>query len=564
MMRKRCFAWVIVIVMMFFLLGGRAQAINIRQTKHNLSASGPGTIKAMVEKPICEFCHSPHRSGQARPIWNKDLPEITYTTYQSSSLKAAVGQPSGVSRLCLSCHDGTIALGALKSEKQVIPFSGGAGKLPPGRTNLGIDLSDDHPISFVYDSALAARDGQLEYPSNLRRPVRLDRFGQLQCTSCHDPHDDQYGKFLLMANSFSALCTTCHKKRNWAMTSHRSSPATWNGTTPNPWPHTSYTTVSTNGCENCHRPHTAGGRERLLNSEIEEENCYPCHNGNVASKNVRREFNKPSRHPVESSRGVHRPTEDPLWATRHVECVDCHNPHATNAAPASPPQASGRLAQIVGISSSGTTVTPLLYEYQLCYRCHADNPGTKPPVVNRIIFEKNLRQKFKSSNASYHPVESVGKNPDVPSLLVPYTTSSLIYCTDCHNSDSGSKAGGVGPNGPHGSIWRPILERQLITIDFTPEGAQAYGLCYKCHNRNSILSDQSFKKHRLHIVDKQAPCTTCHDSHGVASNSHLINFDKTIVFPNSKGIIRFEDRGRFAGACSLKCHNADHDSKNYS
>jgi predicted CXXCH cytochrome family protein len=551
-------------LMLLLIFQQVGEARNFRQSKHNLSASGPGAVKATVEKPMCDFCHSPHRSGQALPVWNRDLPGVTYITYQSSSLKAAVGQPNGTSKLCLSCHDGTIALGALKSEGRVIPFSGGAGMMPPGRTNLGIDLSDDHPVSFVYDSALAIRNGQLEQPSILRRSVKLDRFGQVQCTTCHDPHDDQYGKFLVMDNSFSALCTTCHKKTGWSMASHRSSNKTWNRGTPNPWPHTPHTTVSANACENCHRPHTAGGRERLLNYAVEEENCFPCHNGNVASKNVKREFDKPYRHPVENTKGIHKPTEDPLWAPRHVECEDCHNPHASNATPAAVPNASGRLAGVVGISASGTAVNPLVYEYELCFRCHGDNPGTTPPVVVRWIYDKNLRNRFATSNASFHPVLAPGKNPDGPSLILPWIASSLLYGTDCHNSDSGVKAGGVGPNGAHGSLYRPILISNQAYTDNTMESAAAYALCYRCHNRNSILTDQSFKKHRLHIVDKQTPCTACHDPHGVATNTHLINFDKAIVFPNSKGIIRFEDRGRFAGACSLNCHNVDHDAKNYS
>ncbi len=556
--------WVFIALSLIFH-DGNGEARSIVLTKHNLSVSGPGTIKATVEKPVCEFCHTPHHAGQVQPLWNKDIPEILYTTYQSSSLKAAIGQPNGASKLCLSCHDGTIALGQIRTESQIIPFAGGVVKMPAGRTNLGMDLSDDHPISFTYDNSLAIQSGQLEYPSNLRGVVRLDRFGQLQCTSCHNPHDDQYGKFLVTGNSYSALCVTCHKKTGWSMTTHRSSTKPWNGVTPNPWPHTSYTTVSANGCENCHRPHTAGGRERLLNYDVEEENCYPCHNGNVASKNVKNEFTtKPYRHPIDGSKGIHKPTENPLWAPRHVECVDCHNPHAANSTTANPPQASGRLAGVVGISSSGTAVNPLSYEYELCYRCHADNPGSRSPVVNRYIFENNFRRKFSSSNASYHPVAAVGKNPDGPSLIVPYTTSSIIYCTDCHNSDSGPNAGGIGPNGPHGSIWSPILERQLITTDYTTESSQAYALCYKCHNRNSILSDQSFNEHRMHIVDKKAPCTVCHDPHGVSTNNHLINFDRTVVFPNDRGILKYEDRGRFAGSCSLKCHNDNHDNESYS
>jgi predicted CXXCH cytochrome family protein len=228
-------------------------AAGIVQSKHNLSVSGPGTVKASAEKPVCEFCHTPHHAGQAQPLWNKDIPEILYTTYQSSTLKAAVGQPNGASKLCLSCHDGTIALGLIRSQTLPVPFSGGVTVMPAGRTNIGTNLSDDHPVSFVYDATLAVQNGQLEHPANLRRPVKLDHFGQLQCTSCHDPHNDQYGKFLVMENISSALCNTCHKKTNWSISSHRTSSKTWNGTLPNPWPHSSYTTVSTNGCESCHR-----------------------------------------------------------------------------------------------------------------------------------------------------------------------------------------------------------------------------------------------------------------------------------------------------------------------
>ncbi len=542
-------------------MGASAQAASsILTTKHNLASSGPGTIKATVEKPICEFCHAPHRPGQSAPRWNRELSEVVYTTYHSSTLKAAVGQPNGASKLCLSCHDGTIALGKLKSEKNIVPFT--SATMPPGKTRLGVDLSDDHPVSFTYDQNLAARNGQLEFPP-LRKPVKLDKFGQVQCTSCHDPHDNTYGKFLVMDNTASALCVICHRVRGWQLTAHRNSNASWNGGNPNPWFHSNNKTVSSNGCENCHNPHTAGGREWLLNYNAEEDNCYPCHNGNVASKNIRKEFEKPYRHPIGISRGIHKPNEDPLWTSRHVECDDCHNPHVSNSMPADPPRAPGSLAELSGVTSAGSPIRPLQFEYELCYRCHADNAGTKAPTVVRWVFEKNLRQLFKPSNASYHPIEAPGKNPNVPSLLVPYTTSSLLYCTSCHNNDSGTRAGGNGPNGPHGSTWRPLLEKQVATMDLTMESPQVYALCYKCHNRNNILADQSFSKHKKHIVDFQAPCTACHDPHGVVSASHLINFDKTIVFPDEKGNLRYEARGRFAGACYLKCHNASHSPRAY-
>ena len=534
---------------------------SIISSKHNLTVTGPGSVKAALGQDVCNFCHTPHMEQQGFAMWDMKAPR-SYITYKSSTIKAAVGQPTGSSRLCLSCHDGTIALGAAQDSKLSKLFSGGASRLRRP-ANLGIDLSDDHPISFEYDSSLAARSGELEHPAMLKAGVQLDENSQVQCTTCHSPHDDRYGKFLVMDNKYSQLCTACHRLSYWSMSSHKISNATWRGGGASPWPHTAYTTVAANGCENCHRPHTAGGREWLLNFDAAEDNCYACHNGSVAATNIRKEFEKPFRHPIEAARRVHKPDEDPLWMKRHVTCNDCHNPHAANAVKAVAPVASGSLAQVAGVSSSGSSLKRSNFEYELCYRCHADNPGTKKPMVTRQIFEKNLRLKFRPSNASYHPVENVGRNSSVPSLIRPYTQSSRIYCTDCHNGNSGSKFGGTGPNGPHGSIWEPILEQQLMINDFTAESVQSYAMCYKCHNRNSILSNQSFPEHSRHVVEQKAPCTACHDSHGVRENKHLINFDKTIVAPNQQGAIAYESRGNRTGSCSLFCHNQEHDRRVY-
>src|SRR5204863_9398680 len=126
------------------------------------------------------------------------------------------------------------------------------------------------------------------------------------------------------------------------------------------------------------------------------------------------------------------------------ECADCHNPHASKSTVAVAPTASGALAGVAGINSSGALVNPLTAEYQLCYRCHADSIARGPARVNRQFVQPNTRLEFQASNLSFHPVEAVGKNPQVPSLIVPWTASSLMYCTDCHNSDQSTNAGGAG------------------------------------------------------------------------------------------------------------------------
>ena len=444
--------------------------------------------------------------------------------------------------------------------------------MPVGTGRLGTDLSDDHPISFAYTATLASQRGELVNPATLTGAVKLDSSGQMQCTSCHNAHDDSNGKFLVRSNTASALCQTCHVKNYWTQSAHSTSNAAWNGVAPDPWPTSSLTTVASNACLNCHKPHAAGGRQRLLNFAVEESNCTACHNANVAQKNILTEFNKFSRHPITSTTGVHDPKEPAVISVRHVECNDCHNPHAARAGAGTPP---GPLAGVRGVGITGTEVNPATRESEICYRCHADSPNKPVPIITRQIAQTNVRLEFATTNPSYHPVVGIGKNLNVPSLTgapAGLTTSSIIACTDCHNNNAGPKAGGVGPNGPHGSTFAPLLVRQYVTADPNTESASAYALCYNCHSRTSILGNQSFSDHNKHIVGERSACSVCHDPHGISAaqgnvtnNSKLINFDRSVVLPLS-GVTntpRFESTGTFRGRCYLSCHGKNHNPESY-
>ncbi len=532
---------------------------------HNLSAGGPGTVKATSESEVCIFCHTPHASRPVAPLWNKDDPGSTYTLYSSSTLQATPGQPDGSAILCLSCHDGTIALGNIVSRTTDIDFSGGITTMPSGRSNLTTDLSDDHPVSFNYTPTLAATDGQLKDPSNITLPVQLEN-GKVQCTSCHDPHENTYSKFLVTTKQNSELCFSCHDRSFWSTSSHSLSNATWNGSGTNPWQHieSPYPTVAENACENCHDPHNSGGKLRLLKAAAEESNCLDCHNGNVATTDIQTETLKPYTHNVYGYNQIHDPTEPTMSATQHVECQDCHNPHAVNSTTASAPAVNGFLAEVRGIDQGGNNVNPITNSYEVCFRCHADSPAKPASVITRQIEQNNVRLEFDLANPSFHPVEGAGVNNDVPSLIAPLTESSVIYCTDCHASD------GASPAGPHGSIYPQILKYRYETTDFTQESATNYELCYSCHDRNSILGDQSFDDHDKHIRGEDTPCSVCHDSHGISNtqgnntnNTHLINFDLNVVSPDQMGRLRFEDLGNFRGRCYLTCHGKNHKPKGY-
>ncbi|MFQ6609777.1 MAG: cytochrome c3 family protein [Fidelibacterota bacterium] len=536
---------------------------SIVNTVHNLSALGPGTIKAVSEPEICIFCHTPHRSKPISPLWNRDDPGANYTLYNTSTVEAAIDQPDGSSIMCLSCHDGTIALGHVLSRNVDIDFSAGVTTLPPGNTNLSTDLADDHPISFAYTSALATSDGQLKDPANITWPVFLEN-GRVQCISCHDPHDDTNEKFLIASPKYSDLCVSCHDRTYWNNSSHKTSTNTWNGSGNDPWFHTSYTTVEENACENCHNPHNAEGEEWLMNNVVEENNCIVCHSGNVATKNIETEINKTYSHDVMGYYQIHDPAEDAVVAVQHVECRDCHNPHAANNDVASAPDANGYIKGVRGVDQNGNEVDPIQYEYELCYRCHADSPNKPISQTTRQIEQNNVRLEFASTNPSFHPVTVVGQNNDVPSLIAPLSESSILYCTACHASN-----GSGAPNGPHGSIYPSLLKYNYETAMGTPESYAAYELCYQCHSRTSVLNDDSFKEHDKHISGEKTPCNICHDPHGINStqgnntnNTHLINFDVNEVSPWN-GQLKFEDTGQFHGKCYLTCHGKEHKPKSY-
>ncbi len=567
-------------------VAGNASAdTTIVNTKHNLSTSGPGPVKALTESQICVFCHIPHH-GLGQSSANRPDPTATYQPYNSPTLASQPpGAPTGASRVCLSCHDGTIAVGQTVASGTIGMINvGPGGTIPAGSGNVGTDLRKTHPVSFRPALSVELRTPP---PGD---PVALDKGGAVQCTSCHDPHrdliDPVQGKFLVKPNRASALCLSCHAIPAWTANnaSHQSSTKFYDSTLG---AHTKYTTVSDNGCESCHRPH-ASATDTLLLKGIGTQVCLQCHNGRVADKNIGAELAKPYVHgPMAGDPSIHSAAEGPgsstkplpearLTQQRHAECADCHSAHASFAQTASAPSVSGSLFGVWGIDRTGSKVSPARYEYEICFKCHGDSANKPsypqpPETVTQVIPDTNLRRQFDLSAPSFHPVEGPGRGTSVPSLIKPLSEASTIYCSDCHASESGPGAGGTGPRGPHGASYRHILERNLITADKTIESPDAYALCYKCHERLKLLSDQStFKLHKSHVVDDRTPCTACHAWHGVSlmqgneiNNAHLINFDVSIASPSRTGQLRYTSAGSGHGNCSLTCHGTDHNNSSY-
>lgn len=223
-----CASFFIVLLMLATAVGG------VKDTKHNLSVTGPGEIKAVSETEICIFCHTPHNASPQAPLWNHDVTAVeNYINYWSETLHAYESEAEappidGFSKLCLSCHDGTVALGAVRSEVEDIEMVtiGGiveGGRLMPGaRGYLGTDLSGSHPISFIFDEALVGKRNSQPNLSRLNWPindpdVRLyptqGGYG-VQCSSCHDPHNTKAGPDgppFWRKSTYDEVCLVCHE-----------------------------------------------------------------------------------------------------------------------------------------------------------------------------------------------------------------------------------------------------------------------------------------------------------------------------------------------------------------
>jgi predicted CXXCH cytochrome family protein len=605
-----------------------ADAVSIVATKHNLSVSGPGPIKAQTETRVCSFCHTPHNAKPNTPLWNRDVGTQSYILYSNpSSMRGTPSQPNGPSRLCLSCHDGTIALGAVLQPSEGISMIGQIAPGGPSNIGGGGSLSGDHPL-LRYDPG--SSPDKLKQVTDLVLYTESNVPGYMECTTCHDAHEDRWlyqdtsgnrtGKFLVINPINSGLCLTCHNIPDWYTSAHGQSVTPINGTVfpvaPRTWPTAGeWTTVGAWGCAICHTSHSSPSGQWLLYYPSEAEVCAPCHGStppsgdvhtatsastvsgsasSVASGNIMAQTTKMSAHRI-STTSVSYQAKQSLLAgsgpalSGQVTCSDCHNPHvapstqiyssalragkSTGNARALSAVMSGNLKGVSGVDRNGMRLASANYEYEVCFKCHADY-AMGFPFVPRVINTTNMRLEFDTNNPSFHPVEDQGKNLNIPSIPSPFnpslTASDTISCTDCHSDEGGQS------QGPHGSNYPPILKERYETIDFTTESYENYALCYRCHNRDSIVRDDSFKKnlsgkggHSGHLA-LGAPCSACHTAHGIKDNglsgshTHLINFDTRIVSPKTGNASpTFSDNGFFSGSCTLVCHGKIHDNESY-
>lgn len=183
---------------------------SIKYTKHNLSNWGQYSVKAQSENQVCIFCHAPHNTESAEaPLWNRYDTTQTFTmatTHNVNPLKGAwvSDKPTTISKKCLSCHDGSIAIGEIRSGGPIAMANCGTGKLDDDCSlkNTGPDnpfgpkdLRGGHVISFNYAAFYSQSPTNFNSWASIKDTAdgksMFDRNGDMQCHTCHDPHTDR-------------------------------------------------------------------------------------------------------------------------------------------------------------------------------------------------------------------------------------------------------------------------------------------------------------------------------------------------------------------------------------
>lgn len=189
----------------------------------------------------CVYCHLPPEQAVVNTEsfggvegWNRIAPAADhYKTFSSDTMDASASTPNSSTLLCLSCHDGTMALdmvlfkpAGFQSRRDAamhMKMNGGNELTSCGKCHNGLvahdiapkvvgqDLMNDHPVSFQYGGLnWKDRDFRMPHqPGGFNNGVALYG-GSVECASCHDVHNST--QEVLLATRKDILCATCHTK----------------------------------------------------------------------------------------------------------------------------------------------------------------------------------------------------------------------------------------------------------------------------------------------------------------------------------------------------------------
>ncbi len=239
------FGSIVVMVLAFAsaAVTGEEPGSGIQNTCHDLRSEAVGTVMETADprERICFYCHTPHSAmtpGEAAPnyahypIWSHAASIASFQTYSSGT--DTIGQPGRISRVCLSCHDGSVATSiygyvspvAIGTERRMRKSNGIFFKFNDGMNSGRYDnrselIPHHHPIGFDYGEVVSKDEEIKPAASSLRGSniygMTIEDLlwsGRLECSSCHDVHNtkNEGSRLTWVEDGLSNLCFTCHNK----------------------------------------------------------------------------------------------------------------------------------------------------------------------------------------------------------------------------------------------------------------------------------------------------------------------------------------------------------------
>jgi predicted CXXCH cytochrome family protein len=220
--RKRATMKKIIAIALAFVASTASAALS--GSAHDLVAS---TSNLVPGTGSCQFCHMVHNangsvsdpSGAKAPLWAKSVRTYTMygTTVSGTSTAASIG---AISAACLSCHDGMVNAVTTQHNGTSLVTSGGrsvsaANTLGAGGASGGGTLQDDHPVSIQYKGTDATQAGLVAIGSvNTTFLFFGSGSDQMECATCHDPHNGTAGSaYLLRVDTSTDVCAECHANK---------------------------------------------------------------------------------------------------------------------------------------------------------------------------------------------------------------------------------------------------------------------------------------------------------------------------------------------------------------
>lgn len=360
-------------------------------------------------------------------------------------------------------------------------------------------------------------------------------------------------------------------------------------------------------CVSCHKGHKGvmGGTQTAklprAKGGSQDQLCATCHDGLAAATAVKGAIRMPIltpqgsghlKNPLLPKRGdaYERVVRTPTRTFRLTQsCSGCHDPHGKQRGKlrATAFDARGQLLDRAPMNAA-----------EVCFGCHAG-----PDAASLPTSAPDLGQLFGKGAVSTHGIGTTAdRRPDLPSLRATAYRGALD-CTSCHDNPDPN-----GARGPHASTNPSLLKAAYgREKDLARLGERANDLCFLCHDRQSILANQSFSWHAQHLsgftsggarglrpssdgraeavallgirsakdlrpgragalqpgYGEPTTCATCHASHGSNRQASLIEFDRSVVSPSSVGGLSFQRFGLAQGSCTLSCHGYDHVQTRY-